>query len=113
MLRWQRISTIHFPMLVACGVWATLVGAPAFTGATDPAPEKSKPATAAEDQSPEQAAGGFANFMRLRKACETDGKRFCKDVKLGGGRILQCLREHEPELAPGCRQALGAGSSKP
>lgn len=36
--------------------------------------------------------------------CYEDVQKLCKDVKPGGGRIATCLKEHEGELAPGCRE---------
>jgi hypothetical protein len=42
----------------------------------------------------------------LRTACVDDYKKFCAVVQPGGGRIVQCLREHEKDLAPACRDGL-------
>jgi hypothetical protein len=64
------------------------------------------------EQTPEQAAGGRENLRRLRKACETDVKQFCSNVRLGGGRILRCLKEHETEVSASCREALGPPPQK-
>ncbi len=86
---------------------------PVPASAAEPAADKPKEAAAQPEQTPEEAAGGMRNLIRLRRACETDTKRFCADVKPGGGRLLKCLHEHEKELAPACREALGPGSSKP
>ena len=58
------------------------------------------------EQTPEQAAGGRENLRRLRKACEADVKQFCSNVRLGGGRILRCLKEHETEVSASCREVL-------
>lgn len=38
-----------------------------------------------------------------RGACRDDVKKFCKDTQPGGGGIMRCLKEHETELSPGCR----------
>ena len=40
--------------------------------------------------------------QEFRKACENDAMHFCKDMKPGGGRIHNCLREHESALTPDC-----------
>jgi len=93
--------------------WHGFFSAPPFTNAADQTSPNSKPVAAAGEQSPEQAVGGHENLKRLRTACQSDAKRFCKDVKAGGGRIVKCLREHESELAAGCREALPAASVKP
>ena len=57
---------------------------------------------------------GFAGAVHaqdrkvLRAACMGDAKKLCSDVQRGGGRILQCLRAHDAELAPACRDGLAA-----
>jgi hypothetical protein len=39
-------------------------------------------------------------------ACAEDAQRFCADVQPGGGRIMQCLRQHAAELSSGCKDAM-------
>ncbi len=41
-----------------------------------------------------------------REACKADYKQFCNGVQPGGGRILQCLKEHTDQLSPGCKQVV-------
>lgn len=41
-----------------------------------------------------------------RSACRDDLRRVCGGVRPGGGRIKDCLREHEAELSSACHQAL-------
>jgi hypothetical protein len=41
------------------------------------------------------------------QACHDDALKFCKDVKQGEGRILQCLMEHQNDLSPECRERIG------
>jgi hypothetical protein len=36
------------------------------------------------------------------RACREDAQKFCKDLKAGGGRIAECLRQHQGELSEGC-----------
>ncbi len=36
------------------------------------------------------------------RACRPDAKKLCKDVKQGGGKVLQCLQQHRSELSPEC-----------
>jgi hypothetical protein len=43
-----------------------------------------------------------------RAACAADQKKFCVDVKPGGGRILDCLFQHADQLTPSCRSVLDA-----
>jgi hypothetical protein len=45
----------------------------------------------------------------LHESCQDDVMKLCKDVKPGGGRILQCLKEHQDELSPECKEKLPAG----
>ena len=44
----------------------------------------------------------------LREACIGDAKKFCSGIQPGGGRIVQCLRSHDAELASACRDGLTA-----
>lgn len=45
-------------------------------------------------------------FEADKKACEGDVKQFCNDVQPGGGRIINCLKQHENELSPSCKNAF-------
>jgi hypothetical protein len=40
------------------------------------------------------------------EACRADVQKLCKGVQPGGGRIAGCLKQHESELAPGCRERM-------
>lgn len=42
----------------------------------------------------------------FKQACKDDAKNFCKDEKRGGGRILKCLKQHEDELSPACKEKM-------
>ncbi len=44
--------------------------------------------------------------QQLRAACEADRRRFCRDVPLGGGAMLQCLESHAQEVSDQCFQFL-------
>lgn len=46
---------------------------------------------------------------RLILACQADIKRFCPDVRPGGGPQLQCLQQHAQELSDGCYGMLPKG----
>lgn len=104
------LSASHGSVLMAGLLWWAFALPAAIGAGADPAAPTSKPAG---EQSPEQAAGGRQNLNRLRAACAEDAKRHCNGVMPGGGRIIKCLREHESELAAGCREALPAASVKP
>jgi hypothetical protein len=47
---------------------------------------------------------------RLLVACQADIKRFCPEVRPGGGQQLQCLQEHAQELSDGCYAMLPKGA---
>ncbi len=38
--------------------------------------------------------------------CSEELAKYCKDVKPGGGRILDCLNEHQKELSVTCKKKL-------
>jgi hypothetical protein len=40
------------------------------------------------------------------EACRADVQKLCKGVQPGGGRIAACLKQHESELTPGCRERI-------
>ncbi len=42
------------------------------------------------------------------QACHDDALKFCKDVKQGEGRILQCLKEHQNEISPECKEKIAS-----
>jgi hypothetical protein len=47
---------------------------------------------------------------RLTLACEADSRRFCPDLRLGGGPALQCLQQHAQELSDRCYEKLPKGT---
>jgi hypothetical protein len=44
----------------------------------------------------------------LRTDCGADYRRWCSDVRLGGGRALGCLHAHDAQVSPLGRSALQA-----
>ena len=48
-------------------------------------------------------AEGHAKMKAAKDACKGDVQKFCKDVKEGGGRIIQCMKAHEAELSAECK----------
>lgn len=38
-----------------------------------------------------------------KNPCSEDIAKFCKDVKPGGGAIMDCLEKHESELSDACK----------
>jgi hypothetical protein len=39
--------------------------------------------------------------------CADDIEKFCKGIKPGGGRILDCLKTHKTELSLSCQEKIG------
>lgn len=59
--------------------------------------------------SPECKARGEelkAKAKDFAAACKGDIQKNCSDVKRGGGRIIQCLKQHEAELSPDCKDKM-------
>jgi hypothetical protein len=54
----------------------------------------------AQEAAPEVVPGTDAEH---EKPCKNDRLKFCKDVKVGSGRIIKCLKEHEAELSESCK----------
>lgn len=48
-------------------------------------------------------AAGAARADEGAKPCKADVEKFCKDVKPGEGRIIDCLKAHEAELSADCK----------
>ncbi len=49
----------------------------------------------------------------IRSACRSDFIAKCSGVQPGGIEALTCLQQHEATLAPACKQAVSAISTKP
>ena len=37
------------------------------------------------------------------RPCRADIRKYCTDVKPGGGRVAECLRKHQEELSTECK----------
>jgi hypothetical protein len=57
-------------------------------------------------------AGTDAYAQGQRGPCADDIAKFCKDVKPGGGRLVQCIQEHEKELSPSCTASIEEAKKK-
>ena len=47
---------------------------------------------------------GMSGAQHRKGPCADDVAKFCKDVQPGGGRVAHCLKQHEQELSPACKQ---------
>lgn len=43
--------------------------------------------------------------------CSKEVNSFCAQVPMGGGRVMNCLFDHESQLSSGCKQAINEGES--
>jgi len=50
--------------------------------------------------------------QRSEGPCAADVKKFCGDVKPGQGAIAKCMKAHETELSPACRESSKARAEK-
>ena len=47
-----------------------------------------------------------AEEKEMRGACRADVQKLCKSVQPGGARLAMCLKQHESEVSPGCREQM-------
>jgi hypothetical protein len=52
------------------------------------------------------ASGAAAQGRKGNGPCAADAKKFCGDVKPGGGRVAKCMKSHEAELSPACQAEM-------
>jgi hypothetical protein len=99
-------------------LWVSMVllqgaAVPLAAFGADPAPAPPPPAAgsaaAPTDRIPPERA---VNMKELKSACAADYKKLCPDVRMGGGRIVRCLKEHDADLSAPCRQVVAPGASK-
>ena len=53
-----------------------------------------------------------AKGAKADRVCQADAKKFCGDVRPGGGRVYKCLTDHNAELTPACRDGLAAAKKR-
>ena len=49
--------------------------------------------------------------VAIAKACRTDIKKQCPDVKLGGGRVQACMESHLADVSEPCKEAMGKAAA--
>ena len=90
---------------------ATPASAPAATPAPASAPvpaAAATPAAAAPAAAPAARLSPRDEMSEVRLNCGGDLQKFCANVRLGGGRALQCLRTHAADLTPACQSTLSS-----
>lgn len=65
-------------------------------------PLLSLPAQAQTQPTPEMRAKAY----KVIRVCKADIQQFCKGIEYGGGRVAQCLQQHQASVKPDCRTAL-------
>ena len=86
-----------------CHQAVAAIGSPTVPATTAPgtaAPAAPAARTYGPPMSPRQEA------MLLRRACGMDYRTYCSEVPVGGGRVIECLKENGPSLSRQCRSAL-------
>ncbi len=53
-----------------------------------------------------QLQRAVAALTYVANECDADLEKFCKSVRPGGGRLLDCLNKHDNEIDKRCTQAL-------
>jgi Cysteine rich repeat len=81
--------------------------APAAAAPNVPVPVAPAPAAPAY-RSPPPPLSPRQEIYLLRRACGPDYRAFCSAVPVGGGRVIECLRENGPSLSRPCRSALAS-----
>ena len=44
------------------------------------------------------------------QGCKAELAKYCKDVKRGGGQVIQCLRKNDKDLSDACRAYVNTAS---
>lgn len=52
------------------------------------------------------SAVAFAQTAAERAACQADFEKYCKGVKPGGGRGMECLSKQLDKLTPQCKKVV-------
>ena len=50
----------------------------------------------------------FAPAVLAASSCKADVDKFCAQVKPGGGRVVQCLKQNEAQLSDSCKERMKA-----
>jgi hypothetical protein len=86
----------------------------AVAAISSPAPAAQNPRPAAAPSAPAAPAARTSGppmsrrqeAMLLRRSCGMDYRTYCSEVPIGGGRVIECLKENGPSLSRQCRSAL-------
>jgi hypothetical protein len=59
----------------------------------------------------EQIQTAKSHAKELGEACQSDVQQLCPAVKPGRGALAKCLKQHESELSPACKEELAQARS--
>jgi hypothetical protein len=57
-------------------------------------------------------AVAFAPGVLAAPSCKADVDKFCAQVKPGGARIVQCLKQNEAQLSDSCKERIKMAQAK-
>lgn len=107
------ISAIFMGVYATHAVWGADPDPVPSTAPEPPAAQTPPPTTPSSTPTQEERGGRMRGGMRkMREACGTDIKQFCSNIKPGGGRIEQCLEQHQTEVSQNCNQLLEKHKSR-
>lgn|SRR4030066_853422 len=49
------------------------------------------------------ASMAYAQDIKRQGPCKADIEKFCKNIKPGQGRLAKCIKAHEKDLSPACK----------
>ena len=116
-MNWLAVVAGVFCLSVAAGVSAEPVDRPCVADAEKLCkgvqPGEGRMARCMKEHEKELSSGCKENIGKMKEkvkevaeACKDDAAKVCKDVKPGEGRILRCLKQHEAELSPACKEQM-------
>jgi hypothetical protein len=116
-MNWLAVVAAVFCLSLAGGVSAEEKDRPCAADAEklckDVQPGEGRVAKCLKEHSNELSPACKDNIGKMKEkvqefeqACKEDATKLCKDVKPGGGRILQCLKQHESELSATCKEKM-------
>lgn len=107
------ISGIFIGVYATHTVWGADPTPVPSTAPEPPAAQTPAPTSPSSTPTQEERGGRKRGGMhKMREACGTDIKQFCSDVKPGGGRIEQCLEQHQKEVSQNCNKLLEKHESR-
>ncbi|MGC2048046.1 MAG: cysteine rich repeat-containing protein [Gallionella sp.] len=122
-MNWLAVVAGVFCLSMAAGVSAEEVDRPCMADAKklckDVQPGEGRIASCMKEHEKELSPGCKENIKKVKEktreiaeACKGDAEKVCKDVKPAEGRILKCLKQHEAELSPSCKEQMNQPRSR-